>query len=177
MLYRKALDLIEERAKSEPSNLVTQAALATILYYDATCALHAGDRSAAAIEYRRCLEIRKALATDPTVKMPQVDLMVALARCGEHAKAAKIAEMLAAIPPTNENFYFQAACGYALAAGCVPNDADLARQYTSGAIACLHKAKETGWNVPQSLEIDPDLEPIRNDPQFRALLEEFKKPK
>ena len=31
--------------------------------------------------------------------------------------------------------------------------------------------------IPQSLEIDPDLEPIRNDPQFKALLAEFKKPK
>jgi eukaryotic-like serine/threonine-protein kinase len=177
MFYRKALDLIEERAKTEPSNLVTQAALATILYYDATCALHSGDLSASALEYRRCLEIRKALVTDPTVKMPQVELMLTLARCGEHAKAAKIAEMLAAAPPTNENFYFQAACGYALAAGCVPNDAALAKQYTSGAIACLQKAKETGWNAPQALGIDPDLEPIRDDPQFTALLAEFKKTK
>jgi hypothetical protein len=27
-----------------------------------------------------------------------------------------------------------------------------------------------------SLETDPDLEPIRNDPAFQALLEEFRRP-
>ena len=64
-------------------------------FYDATCALHAGDTAAAAAEYRRCLDIRKTLATEPNAKMPQAELMLVLARCGEHAEAAKIADSLA----------------------------------------------------------------------------------
>ncbi len=108
--------------------------------------------------------------------MPKVDLMLALARCGEHAEAARIADVLAVTPPTNENFYFQAACGYAIAASCVPNDQALAKHYTAAAIACLKKAKETGWTDVVTLEIDPDLEPIREVPEFRALLASFPKP-
>lgn len=100
--------------------------------------------------------------------------MVALARCYEHAEAAAIAKEMAESPPTSEVFYFQAGCGYALAAGCVPGDAALALRYTSAAIACLRQAKKTGWNDVESLEIDPDLEPIRKSPQFRELLAEFK---
>ena len=96
---------IEARAKADPSNLETKTVLATTLYYDATCALQAGDSPRPPPGYRRCLEIRKALATEPKAKMSQVDLMVALARCGEHAEAAKIAELLIATPPKDEFLY------------------------------------------------------------------------
>ena len=174
--HRKALELVEERAAVDPANAETQTLLATTLYYDATCALQSGDRAGAELEYRRCLEIRKALAKEPHAKLLQVELMLALARCGLHAEAAKIAHALTAIPPQNEQLYFQSACGYALAAGCVAGEKALARQYTSSAIACLRKGKQAGWNDRQTLEFDPDLEPIRKDPEFRALLEEFKRP-
>jgi eukaryotic-like serine/threonine-protein kinase len=172
--HRKALDLIEERLKTDPANHDTKDLLAKTLYYDATCALHSDDRSGAAAEYRRCLEIRKTMVTEQTAKVPQVDLMLALARCGEHAEAARIAAALAVMPPTNENFYIQAACGYAIAKSCAANDKTLAEQYASAAIACLRKAKQAGWSDANTLEIDPDLEAIRNDPRFVALLEEFK---
>ena len=173
--HRKALELIEARAKTDPSNLDTKAALARTLYYDATCALHSGDAAGAAAEYRRCLELRKSMVDEKGAKYPQVDLMVALARCGEHAEAAKIADVLAATPPTNENFYYQAACGYAIAAGCVGNDKALAERYSSAAIASLRKAKEAGWNDAFTLLTEPDLETVHSNPRFRALIEEMRK--
>ena len=155
-------------------NLETKAALARTLYYDATCALQAGDPAAAAAEYRRCLDLRKSMVDEKSAKYPQVDLMVALARCGEHAAAAKIADVLAVTPPTNENFYYQAACGYSIAAGCAGNDKAVAERYTSAAIASLRKAKEAGWNDPVTVETDPDLETIRADSRFPALIKEFR---
>ena len=161
--------LVEERAQADPKNLDTQAMLAEILYYDATCALHSNDLSGAAEGYRRCLEIRKRLVTEPAAKMPQVDLMLALARCGEHAEAVKIADELIAKPPTNEQIYFQTACGYALAAAAVGSDAKLAARYTASAVECLRKDKEKGWTDVVTLETDPDLEPIRSDRAFQAL--------
>ena len=36
--HRKALELIEKRAKADPTNLETKTVLATTLYFDATCA-------------------------------------------------------------------------------------------------------------------------------------------
>src|SRR5262249_45356583 len=128
--HRKALGVYEQRAEADPADQDVKGRLATTLYYEATCALHSGDPAGAPASYRRCLEIRKALAAEPKAKMSQVDLMLALARCGEHAEAARIAKALVEIPPKDEHLYFQAACGYALAAGAAAGDADLARRYT-----------------------------------------------
>jgi tetratricopeptide (TPR) repeat protein len=175
--HRKAVALYAKRVEADPADHDVKARLATTLYYEATCALHSGDSAGAAAGYRRCLEIRKGLATEPKAKMSQVDLMVALARCGEHVEAARIAKALVATPPKNELLYFQAACGYALAAGAAAgSDAPLARRYTASALDCLRKGKERGWADVVSLETDPDLEPIRTDPAFQALLAEFRRP-
>jgi tetratricopeptide (TPR) repeat protein len=182
--HRKALELIEDRVAVDPKNAETQGQLAETLYYEATSALHSGDPARAAAGYRRCLEIRKALASDPKanpdpkVKMPQVNLMVILARCGEHAEAARMAEALVATPPKDEHLYFHAACGYALSASAAAasGDAPLARRYTDSALDCLRKGKQRGWADVVSLETDPDLEPIRTDQAFQALLAEFRRP-
>jgi tetratricopeptide (TPR) repeat protein/tRNA A-37 threonylcarbamoyl transferase component Bud32 len=173
--HRKALDLIEKRAAADPTSLATKAMLAETIYYEAACALHAGDADGAAKGFRRCLEIRRALATDPKFKMPQVDLCVALARCGEHAQAARIAHDLVATPPKDEHLYFQAACGYALAAGSAAGDASLAKQYGAAALDSLRKCIARGWNDVVSLETDPDLAPIRNNPEFQALVAELRR--
>jgi serine/threonine protein kinase/tetratricopeptide (TPR) repeat protein len=173
--HRKALELIEKRVKVDPTNLETKTVLATTLYYDATCALESGDLAGAAAGYRRCLEIRKQLATEPKAKMSQIDLMVALARCGEHAEAARIAESLVATPPKDEYLYFQAACGYALSAEAAARDEALVRRYRSAALECLRQGKQRGWNDLETVESDPDLEPIRETPEFQALLAEFRK--
>ncbi len=149
--------------------------LSETLYYDATCALHSGDLSGAARGYRRCLEIRRKLVTEPNAKLPRVDLMLALARCGDHPEAARMAGELIASPPRESNIYFQAACGYALSAGAVKDkDKALAKRYTASAIDCLRKGIQDGWSDLVSLETDPDLEPIRQAAEFQELLGEFK---
>jgi tetratricopeptide (TPR) repeat protein len=172
-LHSKALELFEKRASADPSDLDARARVAETLYLRATCLLHLGDATAAATDYHRCLEIRQALAKDPSVKGMEVNLMLALARCGQHAEAAKIAAALVATPPKDEHLYFQSACGYALAAAA--GDSASAKQYTDAALACLRNAKSRGWADVNSLETDPDLEPIRKNPAFQALLADFRK--
>ncbi len=195
VFHQKALDIIEKRAAEDPENLDVQGRLAMTLYYEATCALHSGDRPAAEAGYRRCLEIRERLATEPQAKMPRVDLMVALARCGKYARASAIASELVASPPNDAQIYFQAACGYALSAAAAREEGEqairsapglirpriaaaldglLARAYAARAVECLRLGKARGWADVVSLEIDPDLEPIRHDPSFQALLAEFR---
>ena len=56
-----------------------------------------------------------------------------------------------------------------------PRDAALVRRYKSAALECLRQGKQRGWNDLETLEIDPDLEPIRETPEFQALLAEFRK--
>ncbi len=117
--HQKALDLLKKRAKDSPLDFDSKHLLELTLYYEATCALHSGDKEGAAAGYQECLKICKELATQPKYKHLQSDLMLALARCGDHAGAAKIARELVATHPKDEGLYVQSACGYALAAGAL----------------------------------------------------------
>jgi hypothetical protein len=115
--------------------------------------------------------------TEPTAKLPKADLMLALARCGEHGKAAEIAESLVATEPKDEAIYLQAACGFALACGAArtaSGDPTLIQHYIKRSVECLRAAKDRGWKDVVALESDTDLEPIRKEPAFQALLGEFR---
>jgi hypothetical protein len=83
----KALLVLERRAGAELSDLENKHTLAQTLYYEATCALHSDDKPGAVAGFRRCLTICKELTTGPKAKIWETDLMLALARCGDHAKA------------------------------------------------------------------------------------------
>ena len=177
MYHAKALAIFAKRAKTDQLDMENKQTLAMTHYYEATSHLHAGDKKGAADGFRQCLQIFKELtaAADPKVKMPQIGLMLALARCGDHAEAAKIAQALVATPPQNEYIYVQSACGYALAADAAGRDDQLKRRYTQAAIECLRKAQERGWAEVQTLENDTDLEPIRNEPAFQAMVADMRR--
>jgi eukaryotic-like serine/threonine-protein kinase len=175
-VFRKALDMLEKRTAADPNNVETKLRLAETLYCEATAALDVGDRGGADKSYRQCLNIRQTLATDPRFKTHEIDVMLAQARCGQHLEAAKRADALVATPPKDENIYFHAACGYALSASAAKADAALVRQYTDKAVACLRDGIKRSWSDVVSLETDPDLEPIRNDPKFQELVAELKRP-
>jgi tetratricopeptide (TPR) repeat protein len=176
--HRKALDVFKKRAVLEPADFENKRSLGLTQYYEATCALHSGDKDGAAAGYRQCLNIFKALDIDPTAKPHKADLMLALARCGDHAGAATIAEELVKVPPKDEAIYVQAACGFALACGAArpagTGNVDLVQHYVKRALECLRSAKDRGWVDVQGLETDTDLEPIRKDPAFQALLGELR---
>ena len=175
--HRKALEVFRKRAIADAVDFENKHLLAQTLYYEATCALHSGDNVGAAAGYRECLTICKELATEPKARLPQSELMIALARCGEHAEAIMIADKLVAAPAKDAGLCVQAACGYALAAGAAGTDADLVKRYTERAIDCLRDAKGKGWADVVTLETDTDLVPIRNEQAFKALLDELRQPR
>lgn len=174
--HQKAIAIYRKRATAYAADFDLQYVLAWTLYFEATCALHSGDKAGATTGYGQCLKICKELVNEQRAKRPQTLLMLALARCGDHAGAAKMAEELVATPPRDEGVYVQAACGFALAAGAASSDAGLVKRYTEKAIGCLREARKRGWGDVKSLEIDTDLEPIRDVPAFKALLDEFRQP-
>jgi hypothetical protein len=137
--------------------------------------------------YRACLELRRELANKANageLRIPRINLMVALGRCGEHEEASRIAASLIEKPPQDPHDYFQAACGYALCAGAVAGDrtkeawnaeeAALIGKYTDQALASLRKGATAGYRSVVDLETDPDLDPIRANPGFVKLLDEFR---
>ena len=151
--------------------------VAQTLYYEATCALHSGDKDGAAKGFHNACRSARSWQPSPSEEgAADRLLMLALARCGDHAGAAKIAKSLVAVPPKDEAIYVQAACGYALAAGAAAGDAGLVKRYTDRAIDCVRTARKRGWADVVSLEPDTDLEPIRKDPAFQALLAELRQP-
>jgi tetratricopeptide (TPR) repeat protein/tRNA A-37 threonylcarbamoyl transferase component Bud32 len=173
-LHQKALPIFKARATADPSDFENKHILAETLYYEATCALHLGKKDEAAGGYRECLKVCKELASEPKAKQSQTLLMLALARCGDHAGAAKIAATLVAASPRDAGLYIQAACGYALAAGAPGVGAKAKQAYTRLALECLRGAKGHGWADVVTLETDTDLEPIRNEKEFKALLDELR---
>jgi tetratricopeptide (TPR) repeat protein len=174
-LHRQALEIFRQRAKADPSDSKAKRSLADTLYFDANCALHEGDKDGAAAAFRECLALRKELATDSKDKVLQAELMLAQARCGDHVEAARKAHTLVATLPLDENLCVLAACGYALAAGAAAGDDGLVKSYTARALDCLRKANDKGWAVVVVLKKDTDLEPIRNDPAFQALIGELER--
>jgi hypothetical protein len=115
--------------------------------------------------------LRRQLASDPGAKVAESDLMLALARCGDHEEAARIARRMIEKPPQNAAFYVDSACGLAISAAGV--DGDLKRGYTDEAVAGIRRAMDRGWRDLGRLKVDPDLDPIRDDSAFQSLFPEL----
>jgi tetratricopeptide (TPR) repeat protein len=179
--YQKALDGFIQRLKAERESVRAKMDVALAHYYVATAALRAGDRDSAMAHYRECRDIREELAKDPQTKITSLELMLALARTGDHRTAAEIAEGLIKEPPLDARIYFHSTCGFALsasAAASLPPSAEstrLVRHYTDRALAALRLALNHGWKSAEMVTTDPDLDPIRADLRFAALLDEFRK--
>ena len=179
--YQEALDGFLERLKAEPASVLAKMDVALAHYYVATADLRAGDRDSAMAHYRACRDIRAELAKDPKAKLSSLDLMLALARTGDHGRASEIAEAMIKEPPLDARIYFHSACGFALSAGAaasLPPSAESARQvrhYTDRALDALRLALKRGWRSAEEVASDPDLDPIRADPEFVVLLDQFRK--
>jgi hypothetical protein len=128
--------------------------------------------------FEQCLRLREPLAkADPGNAQAQFELMLAQARCGRHAEAAAIAHKLEAGAPDAHLLFF-VACGYALSGGAVRAsgaDPALARRYLDSAFAALTRGVQNGWKDLASLETDPDLEPLRGDARYPALVEQVRR--
>jgi tetratricopeptide (TPR) repeat protein len=182
--YTTALELVTALAAEDPDNAGRQRFLSMSHYRLATAKLMDGDSDAARKHYEDCLSVRQKLAdSDPRNVHKQIDLMVALARCGKHAQAAEVAEKLDSTAQ-DPSVLFQIACGYAL---CIPaleqengpgsvSDEDRARQedYAARAVAAVREAVEKGYRDRIALERDPDLEPLQSRADFQAIIATMK---
>ena len=143
--YQEALDGFLERLKAEPASVLAKMDVALAHYYVATADLRGGPRLRDG-PLPRCRDIREVLAKDPKAKLSSLDLMLALARTGDHARASEIAEAMIKEPPLDARIYFHSACGFALSAGAaasLPPSAESARRvrhYTDRALDALRLA-------------------------------------
>jgi serine/threonine-protein kinase len=183
--HEQALELNRVLHRDNPEQPTITDNLAVTYYYLATAALRAGDKAAAEKNYRECLALRRKQVAGPEAKNRQVDLVIALARCGYHEEAARRIEDVLKNPPQDARIYFQAACGYALSAGSVAGDKPkaelteaeraLIETYRVKALEALRTGISRGYRSLGDLKIDPDLDPIRDDPRFQAVLDDLQR--
>jgi eukaryotic-like serine/threonine-protein kinase len=123
--------------------------------------------------YQECLAARRDLAkADPTDTRGQIDVMIVLARLGRTDEVEAIAGQLWNQVPTDRRVLFQVACGLVTVSG-KPGPA--AKRCREQAFDVLEALVGQGWKDRVALETDPDLDAVRGDPRFKALLEKIPK--
>jgi serine/threonine-protein kinase len=117
----------------------------------------------------KCLSIRQALAdTEPNNDRRQLDLMLVLARAGDFAKSLQIAEKYIAQPQRDNEMLIEIARTLSLASLSAENDTEQNRLHRL-AIDTLKTAVQNGFRDNVFLYGEPDLKPLRNLSEFRAL--------
>jgi serine/threonine-protein kinase len=151
--------------------------LAKALYTRGVVAGRAGDPATAARCFRACLAIREQLAgSDASNYRKKVDLLEVLARLGAHVRAAQLAEKLRLDHPKNAELLVCVGRCYAQCSSAVADKPALRRQYEEMSLADLETALDQGYKDLITLETHPDLDPVRECPPFRKLLDQVKVP-
>jgi tetratricopeptide (TPR) repeat protein len=182
---RYEVAVIQSRALALPVEVAKyqQKTLALDHYRLGTAALKDGDKAAAARSfavtlawreaYLRELESSPEAVKDPGILTePRINVMLAQARCGKHREAAEMAarllkagSSLPATHPRKHSLLLAAAFGHALAADAA--EPAKRKEYFGKALEALRFAVESGFRDLNKLETDPDLDPLRDDPEFR----------
>jgi serine/threonine-protein kinase len=126
----------------------------------------------AGTHYKEALKLETALLRlEPANVTRQAARALALARCGQHAEAAaEAAKVLPGVVKCPE-LLLQIARTYATcAAAGTPQKADYLKQ----ALAALQAATDKDFKDAAALQADPDLEAVRGEAAFKAIVEKVK---
>lgn len=118
-----------------------------------------GQRELADVGYARALEVaEKHMDLNPDDPRAATMRAVALCRLGRMEEGVHWAERALSIDPNDAGVRYNVACLYAL------------EGLTDKAIECLEDAVRVGFGHHDWIEHDPDLDSLRDDPRFQALL-------
>jgi tetratricopeptide (TPR) repeat protein len=188
-LYQESLGWNEQVMWSEPDSPHYRGRVCQSHYCIGCGALKVGDKKLAAQHFQEALKLREANYREYKEKKildvaARATLMLTLARCGEHRRAADLA---AEIRPLADARILAEEIGptYGICMAAVqcdrtpdqlpPEERALRDRYHDLALAAIKEGTAKGYNVVLFLENDPDLEPLLALPEFRAWLAEFKK--
>jgi serine/threonine-protein kinase len=138
----------------------------------AALALRKQDGPAAEKHYQQALQLRTELEQiDPNNRSWQAALLLTLAHCGKHAEARRRAEQLRQQVPRGTELLLQVARCYAV---CAVGDTPQKAKYVDKALEALRAATKEGYQDTVALQTDPELEAIRQDPAYQAILVQVK---
>jgi serine/threonine-protein kinase len=151
--------------------------LGTALYSRGLATLRLKDAAGAAKYFSESLQIREEMARkDAKSQEEKMNLMLSLAQSDRQAEAAAIAEAVRVGREKDQELQVTIARAYAECAATTTADPKTKGRYEEKAIAALQAAVAAGYKDVMILETDPDLQPIRDLPEFKKLLERVKTP-
>ena len=176
-LFERALAGFRGLMDLDGRNINFKIATGASSYRLGVLARRAGDTAEADRHFAESLALREEIAAlDPSNDARRMELMLALARCGEHVRAVEIAESVRAGSKDPELLCEVARCYAQCSAGLRDTDASQADAYADTAIAALSEAIDDGYTDRVAFNTDPDLDPIRDLPGYRALAGRFPGP-
>jgi serine/threonine-protein kinase len=174
--YDRSIELGREVVDKD-NNVQYRRNLGTALYSRGLATLRMKDATGAAKYLGESLRIREEMARkDPNSQEEKMNLMLILAQSGRQAEAAAIAEAVRVGREKDQELLVTIARGYAECAATTIDDPGTKRSYEEKAVAALQSAVAAGYKDVMILETAPDLQPIRELPEFKRLLERVKAP-
>jgi serine/threonine protein kinase/cytochrome c-type biogenesis protein CcmH/NrfG len=114
------------------------------------------------LEARLQVVLERQIEWAPEDTRARVILAVTLARQGKHNEAVNQLEKVQAIGSSDPHTFYNCACAYALMGK------------KTEAIAALKRAVDAGYAEWSTITQDPDLESLRDEPEFRRFLEQHR---
>jgi tetratricopeptide (TPR) repeat protein/tRNA A-37 threonylcarbamoyl transferase component Bud32 len=170
--YQDSLKNVRLVIDHKPDDLAPQQALALALARLGVSSAGRSKPAEAEKHFAEALKLETALLNvEPANVSRQAARVLALARAGKTAEAAAEASKVQPRVAKSPELLLQVARCYATcAAADAPNRAD----HVKRALAALQAATEKDYKDPVWLETDPELEPIRGEPGFKAVVARVK---
>jgi serine/threonine protein kinase/tetratricopeptide (TPR) repeat protein len=183
----RALDMFGKLAKEHPDVQDYAYDLGRCYVEFALTAHAAGRNDDALARYDQAIAVLDGVlrgglrAARSTLLNARIDRTGAQAALGDHTQAAATAEAMTAQADLTSGHHYDLACTFAQCTTAADRDQKLSAadrdrlkaHYAEQAMDFLRRAVAEGWQNPQMLKTDPDVDPLRGRQDFRKLLAEL----
>jgi tetratricopeptide (TPR) repeat protein/predicted Ser/Thr protein kinase len=167
--FQDALELFERLRAEFPMSLSLKKATAHVLYRLGEAYRQLAQPEKSREFYNRSRMLREEiLRVDPEDTDAMIDLAIVRARCGAYDEAVQLARKARGQAPDDAGALFHIACAFAQ---CVAHQ----KAFADEAVRALEQAAAHGWQDYVSIQTDPDLIPIQQEPGLRRLVDDIKR--